>query len=131
MYENIHNFEILSNFMTLTRYMVNNINSRKYTLLFFLCTIVPITAIGQLKANFTPSSTQGCAYLTDTFKDNSTSSSSPIVKWSWDFGNGNTKTYSTSQNPSAIYITPKTYKIKLTVTDNNGDTSSISKSIII
>jgi hypothetical protein len=44
----------------------------------------------------------------------------PPYTWHWDFGDGN---YSNQQNPTHSYSVANIYKIKLTVTDNNNDTS--------
>ncbi len=46
-----------------------------------------------------------------------------IIGWAWDFGNGTT---STSQNPSVTYAADGTYPIQLEVTDDNGNTDTVS-----
>ncbi|MCA1819733.1 MAG: thrombospondin type 3 repeat-containing protein, partial [Halobacteriales archaeon] len=46
---------------------------------------------------------------------------SPVVAWSWDFGDGGS---STQQDPSHTYAQPGTYVVTLTVTDQDGDQSS-------
>lgn len=63
------------------------------------------------QAQFTASQTQGCAPLVVQFS----CSDSTIVKWMWDFGNGNT---SELQNPSAIFSQSGLYSVRL-VTENN------------
>ena len=65
-------------------------------------------------ANFTANTTSGCAPLIVNFQ--STSTGNP-TSYLWDFGNGNT---STQANPSASYINPGSYTIKLTVTNASG-----------
>lgn len=50
------------------------------------------------------------------FTDNSYSDS-PIINWSWDFGDGNT---SNEQNPSHLYQTENQYTICLRIEDENG-----------
>lgn len=60
------------------------------------------------------------------FTDSSSDSDGLISSWSWDFGDGNT---STSQNPTHFYGDVGSFTITLTVTDNSGDTNSITKDI--
>ena len=50
---------------------------------------------------------------------------SSVVSYSWNFGNGST---SAVANPVATYTTPGFYTVTLTVTDNVGCTSTLSKS---
>jgi PKD repeat protein len=66
--------------------------------------------------------------LTVTFTDNSYDPDGFIVSWLWDFGDGNT---STEQNPIHTYIVPGSYTVTLTVTDDDGASSSISKIITL
>jgi outer membrane protein assembly factor BamB len=61
-----------------------------------------------------------------TFTDSSSDSDGLISSWSWDFGDGNT---STSKNPTYFYGNVGAFTITLTVTDNSGDTNSITKDI--
>ncbi|MDF1514880.1 MAG: S8 family serine peptidase, partial [Anaerolineae bacterium] len=71
-------------------------------------------------------------YTTDglsvTFTDASTDSDGSVVSQSWDFGDGNS---STEQNPSHTYASDGTYTVSLTVTDNEGATDSVSKSVTV
>lgn len=60
------------------------------------------------------------------FTDSSSDSDGLISSWSWDFGDGNT---STSKNPTHFYGDVGAFTITLTVTDNSGDTNSITKDI--
>ena len=53
---------------------------------------------------------------------------SPIVRWSWDFGDGST---STELNPSHRYPGPGTYLITLEVEDASGKTDMIRKQVSI
>lgn len=56
--------------------------------------------------------------FTDASSDDGT-----IVAWAWDFGDGAT---SAEQHPSHAYAAPGTYSVTLTVTDDLGQTGSVS-----
>ena len=75
-------------------------------------------------ANFSSAVVDGCSPIDVQFNDLSTvpnPTDDPIVSWSWDFGNGNT---SSSQSPSVeTYVTGK-YDVSLTITTQNGCTST-------
>ncbi len=62
------------------------------------------------------------------FTDQSTIGSSPfggaVVAWDWTFGDG---TVSTLQNPTHVYASEGTYDITLTVTTDQGCTSTLTK----
>jgi gliding motility-associated-like protein len=63
-----------------------------------------------------------CGAITVNFKDLSTvTAGSSIVKWAWDFGDGGT---STSPSPSYTYTNQGNFVARLTVTDNNGCSST-------
>ena len=62
------------------------------------------------------------------FNDASTDSDGFIVSWFWDFGDGDT---STLQNPTHQYADAGTYDIYLLVTDDDGYTDDITKSIVV
>ncbi|HEC82504.1 MAG TPA: DUF2341 domain-containing protein [Thermoplasmatales archaeon] len=66
--------------------------------------------------------------LTVTFTDQSTDPDGNIVNYTWDFGDGNT---STEQNPAHTYADYGTYTVTLTVTDNDGSSDSITKTIYL
>lgn len=66
------------------------------------------TALQAQTAQFTADKTTGCFPLTVNFTDQSTGASS----WSWSLGNGNS---SSEPNPSAIYTSPGTYTVSLTI----------------
>lgn len=51
-----------------------------------------------------------------------------IVSWLWDFGDGAT---STVQNPTHLYAAKGSYLVTLTVTDDDGQTSTLSKTIVV
>lgn len=61
------------------------------------------------------------------FTDKSTDDGQ-IVSWRWDFGDGTT---STEQNPKKRYAQPGTFRVKLTVKDNDGAESSVEKTISV
>ncbi|MEL6132351.1 MAG: PKD domain-containing protein, partial [Bacteroidota bacterium] len=77
-------------------------------------------------ALFTPSDLAGCTPFTAEFIDNSLWTTSPIVSWAWDFGDGNT---STAQNPNYTFTNTGTYSVMLIVTDNQGCTSSLTRDL--
>lgn len=51
-----------------------------------------------------------------------------IAGYAWNFGNGTT---SANPNPSAIYDTPGTYSVSLTVTDNDGASAVRSTTVVV
>ncbi len=75
-------------------------------------------------ANFSFSTNE----LTATFTDGSSDPDGTIVSWEWDFGYIGT---STSQNPIHTYLMAGTYTVNLTVTDNDGATDTVSKSVTV
>ncbi|MER6632669.1 collagenase [Streptomyces sp. NPDC000987] len=66
--------------------------------------------------------------LTANFTDQSTDADGTIASRSWTFGDGAT---STATNPSHAYTTAGSYSVKLTVTDNNGATNSVTKTVTV
>lgn len=62
------------------------------------------------------------------FTDTSTDPDGFIVSWSWDFGDGNG---STEQHPSHTYTEANTYIARLTVTDDDGDSSTAGRIITV
>jgi len=77
-------------------------------------------------ANFTFSPTVGTPGLPINF--NSSSSSSYVNNWAWDFGDGAT---STEQNPTHPFAQTGNHTIWLTVTTAYGCTDSISQNILV
>jgi len=75
-----------------------------------------VFVFAQPVADFTANRTTGCSPITIQFTSTSTGT---ITSYLWNFGNGNT---SSLQNPSAIYVTPGTYTVTLTV--RNGSTTN-------
>jgi gliding motility-associated-like protein len=88
-------------------------------------------AVGGPIVNFTAPPALSCNALTFTFKDLSTPSpaGSKIVNWFWDFGDGNTS--NVQAPPAHTYSTAGTYTPNLTVTDNNGCTTSLDSPVSI
>jgi PKD repeat protein len=77
------------------------------------------------RPDFTITNAAGCG---GTFNfTNSSVATTGIASYEWDFGDGST---STTTNPSHVYVTPGTYFVTLTVTDNNGCRSDIRKVIV-
>lgn len=76
----------------------------------------------------TASFTSDCTNLNCTFSDVSNDSDGSVVSWSWNFGNGNT---STSQNPSQSYTSDGIYAVSLTVTDNEGESDSVTQDVVV
>ena len=72
----------------------------------------------------------GCGYYSRevSFYDYSTDSDGYVTSWYWDFGDGTT---STEQNPTHTYSSDGTYHVTFTVTDNDGDTGTMTQEIEI
>ncbi len=78
-------------------------------------------------ANFTANTTTGFRPLTVQFND--TSTGSPPLNYSWDFGDN---TFSTEQNPVHTYTSAGTYLVNLTVSNSLGnDTKSADPPITV
>ena len=84
----------------------------------------------QLQAAFTADKAAGCSPLTVNFS-NTSKNASAAATYTWNFGNGNALTTADAKDPvAAIYYTPKTYKVTLTVKDK-GKTSKITKDVVV
>jgi subtilisin len=77
----------------------------------------------------TASFTDVCTNLTCYFTDASTDSDGSVVSWSWTFVDGGA--VSTVQNPSHTYTVGGTYKVTLTVTDDDGATATTSHDVTV
>ncbi|MCW9016381.1 MAG: PKD domain-containing protein, partial [Kangiellaceae bacterium] len=66
--------------------------------------------------------------LSVNFSNQSTDSDGAIVSYEWQFGDGQT---SSLENPSHTYDSAGTYTVSLMVTDNDGQTGSISKNVTV
>jgi PKD repeat protein len=60
------------------------------------------------------------------FTDQSTDPDGTVASWSWDFGDGTT---STLRNPTHRYSDEGTYAVTLTVTDDDGLSTAVSRSL--
>ena len=79
-------------------------------------------------ADFTYSPSNPGTYETVTFTDQSSDSDGTVVGWSWNFGDGDT---SADRNPLHQYSAAGNYTIILTVTDDDGNTDSTSRSVTV
>ncbi|MBU2651846.1 MAG: PKD domain-containing protein [Bacteroidetes bacterium] len=77
----------------------------------------------------------GPACLNDSvvFTDLSTSPNGYIVRWHWDFGDGNSTTINFPQSPnvSHLYANQGTFQVTLTVTDSDSCQNSTSRQVIV
>src|SRR6266568_1658602 len=72
--------------------------------------------------------TASCSVLACTFTSTSSDPDGSITAYAWSFGDGGT---STAPNPSHIYTSEGTYTVQLTVTDDQGATSTTSQSVTV
>jgi PKD repeat protein len=73
--------------------------------------------------------TDSCTNLACSFNGSASSDSDgSIASYAWDFGDGST---GTGVNPSHSYSAAGAYGVQLTVTDNQGATNSISKTVTV
>jgi len=81
--------------------------------------LLSLGSFATIHSSFSCSATKGCSPLVITLTDHSTGN---ITNRQWSFGNGNG---STLAGPSATYLTPGTYSVKLIVSNGTeADTSS-------
>jgi gliding motility-associated-like protein len=93
---------------------------RYFSLIFLFVAVLSLKAIGQ-QANFNASpSVSGCAPLKVDFK---TSNDGP---YDWDFGNGNALNSTNNAKPSADYVTPGVYTVKLKLSNGSEQTRTIT-----
>lgn len=102
---------------------------RMKSFLLAILVILSLKSFGVVHANFGANRFNGCPPLLSTFTN--TSTFTPTVpndslSYYWDFANGNT---SRQANPSAIFNTTGTYRVKLVVTSLGGESDSITRSV--
>ncbi len=78
----------------------------------------------QVNAEFSVNNTSGCSPLVVIFSDQSTGNP---TNWRWDFGNTNG---SVQQNPSAIYMAPGTYTVRLIASGPSGIDTVVKTQLI-
>ncbi len=66
--------------------------------------------------------------LTADFTSSATDADGTVEEYAWTFGDGGT---STEQNPSHTYAAGATYDVTLTVTDDDGDTGTVTKQVLV
>lgn len=86
---------------------------------------VPVVDFGSPKS--------GCRPVCVDFNDLSTISSGSIVKWNWNFGDGNSGNNNTSseKDPKHCYNTAGNYHVTLTVTSDKGCKATLQKKNLI
>ncbi|HKT60959.1 MAG TPA: PKD domain-containing protein [Gemmatimonadales bacterium] len=67
-----------------------------------------------------------CEQLACDFTDTSTDPDGSVTAWSWQFGDGES---SEQRSPSHAYAAPGTYTVALTVTDNEGASTQVSRQV--
>ncbi|MEM7373086.1 MAG: PKD domain-containing protein [Bacteroidota bacterium] len=87
-----------------------------------------IQVLSSPSAQFSPSDLAGCAPLTVNFSNTSTPGSYPLSSWSWDFGNGQSSSFT---NAVQTFVTPGGYAVQLIATDDFGCQDTISHTITV
>ena len=99
--------------------------------------ILAISLSGCIEENKPPIAdfTNSATAIGIKFTDNSIDPDGKIVKWHWDFSDGNT---SDEQNPVHEFVSGgyydiygRTYNVTLTVTDDEGSVNSITKKVLV
>jgi len=83
-----------------------------------------ITVYASPVVDFIGSDTGGCYPLKVQFTDRSTAGDGTIVKWLWDFGDGNTDSV---QQPQHTYASIGNYNVSLQVKNSNGCISTLTR----
>jgi PKD repeat protein len=84
--------------------------------------VVQAAAMAAPTANFT----SDCTDLNCSFADQSSDTDGNIASWSWDFDDD---AISSQQNPNHSFAAAGTYGVELEVTDNDGQSDSITKNV--
>jgi len=84
-----------------------------------LANVPPVAAFGVSPSNADTNSVV-------QFTDQSSDTDGSVVAWHWDFGDGSNANV---QNPTHQFISAGVYHVALTVTDNNGATSSVTQNV--
>lgn len=95
------------------------------------CTVADTIAVASeptIWSEFTYEKTSDCLPVTYAFTDLSTACGGSIAGWLWEFGDG---LISTDQHPQHEFANDGQYVVKLTVTDNNGNSIRRSKRITV
>ena len=95
-------------------------------------TIPNLVVVSGPRANFAVNGPGGCEGSTISFTDLSTLANSPIVQWTWGFGDGIQQTY-TSAPFSHTYNQSGSYSVTLAIRDNDNcfDTITIPNAVLI
>ena len=89
---------------------------------------INVLSIPSLWSDFTFQKVSGCMPIKYKFTDNSTACASTITGWFWEFGDGTT---STLKNPEHEFSSEAEFNVKLTITDDYGNSIRRSKKVIV
>nr|MBA3704540.1 PKD domain-containing protein [Bacteroidota bacterium] len=78
--------------------------------------VIPVNIPPLPEISFDANKYEGCSPLCINFMDQSFTSSDPITKWDWTFGDGES---STKQSPPHCYLNPGIYTVSLTIQTAN------------
>jgi PKD repeat protein len=95
------------------------------------CTVrdtVSVTVVPVLWNDFAFTQVADCSPVTYQFSDRSRTCGGTITGWLWEFGDGTT---STQQNPAHNYFASGQYNVRLTITDNHGNTSRRTRRVTV
>jgi len=95
----------------------------------FTTRTVPVEQNSPPVADFTFEPTNPIADQLVQFRSTSTDVDGTIVAYHWDFGDDSPVT--TTQTPSHSFSVPSPYTVTLTITDDGGDTSQVTKTVIV